>query len=239
MTSDVHGAYQALVQVLGRAGFDEQIDRLVVVGDVCDVWPEVDQVLEFLIGTKDAVLVAGNHDLWFLEALWSFDSRMESMDDFRYESNGWVNEGGHATLSSYGVPGTLRFPKTHEDYLRMAPPYFVDESNRLYVHGGFDPSSPIDTQSPVSLTWNRSFFTSALTGPDPVITRYNHVFIGHSPTLNWGKTVPYTIGNITNVDTGAGWDGRLSVVDADTLDFWQSDPVRTLYSNAPGRRDQS
>lgn len=41
--------------------------------------------------------------------------------------------------------------------------------------------------------------------------------------------------NVWNIDTGAGFKGKLTIMDADTKEFWQSDPVPELYPNEKGR----
>jgi serine/threonine protein phosphatase 1 len=35
--------------------------------------------------------------------------------------------------------------------------------------------------------------------------------------------------NITNMDTGAGHTGKLTIMDIDSKIFWQSDPLPKLY----------
>ena len=45
---DIHGAYKALVQCFERSGFDYENDRLIVLGDVCDGYPEVKQCIDEL-----------------------------------------------------------------------------------------------------------------------------------------------------------------------------------------------
>ena len=37
---DIHGAYKALMQCFERSKFDYKKDRLIVMGDVCDGYPE-------------------------------------------------------------------------------------------------------------------------------------------------------------------------------------------------------
>ena len=37
---DIHGAYKALIQCFERSKFDYKNDRLIVMGDVCDGYPE-------------------------------------------------------------------------------------------------------------------------------------------------------------------------------------------------------
>jgi serine/threonine protein phosphatase 1 len=41
--------------------------------------------------------------------------------------------------------------------------------------------------------------------------------------------------NVWNVDTGAAFLGKLSALNVETKDFWQSDIVQQLYPNEKGR----
>jgi serine/threonine protein phosphatase 1 len=41
--------------------------------------------------------------------------------------------------------------------------------------------------------------------------------------------------NVWNIDTGAGFYGKLTCLDVGTKIFWQSDVVRTFYPNEKGR----
>ena len=40
---------------------------------------------------------------------------------------------------------------------------------------------------------------------------------------------------IVNVDTGAAFVGKLTLMNVDTLEYWQSDTVKDLYPNEKGR----
>jgi len=60
-------------------------------------------------------------------------------------------------------------------------------------------------------------------------THFEEIFIGHTPTTKQGTDQPLTIFNITNLDTGAGHSGRLTIMDIDSRAFWQSDPLPELY----------
>lgn len=61
-------------------------------------------------------------------------------------------------------------------------------------------------------------------------TPFKEIYIGHTPTTNWGSDHPMRAFNIVNMDTGAGGTGRLSIIDIDTGEYWQSDPISLLYS---------
>jgi hypothetical protein len=41
--------------------------------------------------------------------------------------------------------------------------------------------------------------------------------------------------NVWNIDTGAAFKGPLSIIDADTKEVWQSEPVYKLYPSEMGR----
>lgn len=70
---DIHGAHNALMQCLGLAQFDYALDRLIVLGDVCDGYPDVRECIEELLKIKHCDFVIGNHDMWALDtgAGWS------------------------------------------------------------------------------------------------------------------------------------------------------------------------
>ena len=38
------------------------------------------------------------------------------------------------------------------------------------------------------------------------------------------------------MDTGAGWNGKLTIMDVDTEEYWQSDLVESLYPNETNAR---
>ena len=56
------------------------------------------------------------------------------------------------------------------------------------------------------------------------------------PTLYYKQTIPIQGCNVWNVDTGAAFTGPLTILDADTKQYWQSDPVQTLY---PERKEET
>lgn len=61
--SDVHGAYDKMIDALNEYGFNKQTDTLVNVGDSFDRGPDSLKVLEFLLSCPNRILIWGNHDL--------------------------------------------------------------------------------------------------------------------------------------------------------------------------------
>lgn len=243
---DVHGAARAVEQVLHRAGFDPSRDRLVSLGDVCDGWPDVDQVLDLLLGLDHVELILGNHDAWAL--LWIQTGRPPQT---------WPSQGGWATIWSYArrarrdrtvdedtVAAIARdVPAEHRGLLEAARPFLIetrpDDRRVLYTHAGWHPRMPPDGQDEYHLRWGRDLWLEArfrearaCDGESPRVTAFDAVFLGHTPT-EW--TEPRPVLELWNLDQGAGWDGVLTVMDVDSEEWWQSDPVPDLYPGEHGR----
>lgn len=55
------------------------------------------------------------------------------------------------------------------------------------------------------------------------IPNFKEIYIGHTPTTNWQTDRPMNAFNLYNMDTDAGNGGRLTIMDVDTKEYWQSD----------------
>jgi serine/threonine protein phosphatase 1 len=64
---------------------------------------------------------------------------------------------------------------------------------------------------------------------------YDEIYIGHTPVTRIGETTPVQKANVWNVDTGAAFKGPLTIMDIDTKEFWQSEPLDQLYFDERGR----
>lgn len=221
---DIHGAHRALVQVLARADFDYDNDRLISLGDVADTWPEVPQCVEELLKIKHLVAVAGNHDTWARDFL-----------NTQIAPEIWLLQGGQATKDAYMASLAYQDPK-QIGFFNAQVPYFVDKANRLFVHGGFAPSLPIEDQTLKQVSWNRDLWKKVnylhqkgeKTYAD--VNHFKEVFIGHSPTLLVDPSgQPVQRLNVWNLDTGVKSGGKLTLMEVKSKAVYQSDPVSELY----------
>jgi serine/threonine protein phosphatase 1 len=228
---DIHGAYPKLIQCLQRSGFDYSADRLIQLGDVTDRGDQVAECVDELLKIDNLIAIKGNHDDWFNEFL------LTGHHPVLWE------QGGDATARSYlrrigkekllfkkatGYKTALRpedVPETHRRFFAGQLLYFIDESNNCYVHAGFDRHRAFEGQRPQVYFWDRDLWTDALNHQFDKVAPFNRVFIGHTPTANWGIYKPMRAANVFNLDTGAGREGCLSIMDVDTKKFWQSDAV--------------
>lgn len=217
---DPHGGLKAIKQVLERCKFDFEKDRLICLGDIADGWPEAAEALEFLIKeVKNLVYVRGNHDQWLKDWL-----KVGKKPDV------WTFQGGIATQESYLKNPQLRAP--HLEFLKNTPCYFIDEKNRVYCHGGFHPRSPVTKESKHNLMWDRDLWMLRHTYEK--VEHHFEVYVGHTSIWNFSKK-PLRNGNVWFMDTGGGCEGKLSIMDVDSKEIWQSDLVRDLYPESPGR----
>lgn len=218
---DIHGAFRALRQCLERSSFHRENDQLICLGDVADGWPETREAIDALLGIKKLTYILGNHDWWTLQ--WMMTGKREEI---------WYAQGGKATIDSYadGVPAS------HIDFLSRALLYHIYE-NKLFVHAGIDPWSPLEEQDQNTFLWDRRLASTILERyphcAGDLISTFDEIYLGHTPIP---FSNPIQCMGIWLMDTGAGWSGVLSMMDIHTGEVFTSDPVPDLYPGVEGRK---
>lgn len=229
VVGDIHGGYRGFRQVCESSGIDPKQDRLICLGDVCDGWPETPESFEALFVFEDLVYTLGNHDIWTMK--WMEGSIGEM------EFQAWYAQGGAATIEAYERRPELKEP--HYRFLRNESlRYYIDEEGRLFLHGGFDLDHPIDQQpDPRTYHWDRTLQETAweYRNEDVRLGGFPRIFIGHTQTVVRGSDQPLFNANVVCMDTGATSVGPLTIMDCDTLTYWQSEDLRLLYPEHEGR----
>ena len=228
---DIHGAYLALLQVMGRAQVTPD-DLLIFLGDYADRGKQTPQVLDYLIAlqqTHQVICLRGNHDALCCDFL--LGKPMSQL---------WRSHGGKATEEAY-KNYSKEDKQPHIDFLQSLKNYILDGENRLFLHAGFTDQVGVEQEFFVeNFYWDRTLWELALATPedlDPTdryfpkrLSLYKEIYIGHTPTLRFGTDQPMMRHNVWNLDTGAGFNGRVTIMDIHTKAFWQSDPIPSLYS---------
>jgi len=242
---DIHGGYKALIQCLKRSDFDYENDTLIQVGDVADGHDEVYECVEELLKIKNLIAIKGNHDAWFDEfiktdfhpASWTYGGKGTIESYLKYKDGPKVcfsrGSGFKTSLNSSDIP------PLHRQFFQNQKNYYILDQNICFVHGGFDRYKDFFCQTEKNYCWDRQLWTEALSHQNEgntqetfeIVTQFRTIFIGHTSTLNWGTDQPMTALNIINTDTGAGSNGKLTIMDIDTKEIWQSDPLDTLYED--------
>lgn len=236
---DIHGGLKALHQVLERAKVTKD-DTLIFLGDYVDGWSQSPQVLDFLMElrtTNECIFIRGNHDELLLDWMLNHNKNIDE--------GLWYKHGGEATVLAYASV-TNEKKQIHMEFLRQLKDYHLDEKNRLFIHAGFTNMNGIDHEYfPKLFYWDRSLWETALALDESMpkdslhyprrLTLYDEIYIGHTPVTKINQTIPVNKASVWNVDTGAAFFGPLTIMDVDTKQFWQSEPLNELYHNEKGR----
>lgn len=233
---DIHGGFKALIQVLERAEVTPD-DQLIFLGDYVDGWSESSQIIHFLTelsGKQECIFIKGNHDAWCEDWLAS-----------GHTPDVWLFNGGKSTLESYEdyLPEKLDL---HLEFFQRMKNYHIDDQDRLFIHAGYaSMHGPEREVYSSNYRWDRTLWETAV-AMDKKLQRnselypkrlllYKEIFIGHTPTLDIGSRIPVNKANVWNMDTGAAYTGALSIMDIHSKQFWQSDPLPSLYPDEKGR----
>ncbi|WP_282030512.1 metallophosphoesterase family protein [Winogradskyella eximia] len=233
---DIHGGLKGLIQVVERAKVNAS-DALIFLGDYVDGWSESAQVIQYLIElskTNKCVFIKGNHDVWCEQ--WLASGIVNDV---------WFKHGGKETIESYD--GFSKEEKSnHLDFFEGMPLYHIDTENRLFVHAGFTSMHGVEKEIDIrNFYFDRTLWEMALTMDKRIkkdskiypnrLKHYSEIYIGHTPTINFGENQPMHCANVWNVDTGATFTGKLSAIDIDSKEVFQSDKVMDLYPDELGR----
>ncbi len=233
---DIHGALKALTELIQIIDIQKD-DRLIFLGDYVDGWPQSAATIAYLMElghNYECIFIKGNHDAW-----------CEDWLNGKKPDETWLKHGGNATIESYKNI-TEKATQTHRDFFNRLRNYYIDDKNRLFIHAGFSSMhGPEKEMYASNFSWDRTLWEMALVMDKRIqkdsklypkrLSLYNEIYIGHTPTLNYDVDTPMQACNVWDIDTGAAFYGKLSALDIDTKQVWQSAPCYKLYPNEKGR----
>jgi serine/threonine protein phosphatase 1 len=200
---DIHGCSKALRAILDELS-PTAADTVVLLGDYVDRGPDSRGVIDQLVELKsrcNLVALRGNHEVMLL-----------SVRLLGLPAEHWLQNGGQATLASYG--GRLeRIPQSHLDFLCSLRP-FAETETSIFVHAGYVPTLAMAEHPEQALYWDHL----------PAIPPLPHVsgktvFVGHTPQ---GSGRPLDVGHLVCLDTycfGGLW---LTAMDLESREIWQA-----------------
>lgn len=230
---DIHGRYKELKKVLEKANFDFKEDLLISLGDLVDRGNYPVETIHFLMEIPNLISIRGNHDAClqiYLERK-CFDFSQHLL------------QGNHGSLITCDEINLLSENENEQilNFLKKQKDYWLDDSDNLFVHGGFNIKYKLEQQIGDEFYWNRELFQYCLSSqnektPIKTLDKIQEIFIGHTPTIFYSKknsgkvfvregnpiTTPIHVRNLWNLDTGAGYsNGYLTIMDIETKEFWQ------------------
>lgn len=198
---DIHGCLAEVRYLIEQLPL-ERGDRLVFLGDYIDRGPDSNGVVSYLLdlrnqGNVGVIFLKGNHEDMFLDYLGLSGNHGDV----------FLNNGGHATLASYGIASTSspgaeiaqELPQSHLTFYKNLETFCVLGSY-LCVHAGIQPLKKLEEQTAAEMYWIRGEFI-----------RNSHklpftVLFGHTPQKEVLFDLPYKIG----LDTGLVYGNKLS-----------------------------
>jgi len=149
--ADIHGCNRTFNRLLEMIGL-RCTDTLFLLGDLIDRGPDCKGVIETVIGLLaegyDIRSCLGNHEDMMLQAVHKgiFEDLLE-----------WLENGGDATLESYGVERPQYIPEAHLQFLESLPLYHVSDGF-VFVHAGIDCTlaDPFSPEGREYMLWDRT-----------------------------------------------------------------------------------
>ena len=187
---------------------------------------------------KNLKAVIGNHDIFLQNWLYTGE-----------KDDNWIHYlGGNRTVQDILYRYKLSQQERLEiaDWLRRIPLVRVEE-RYIILHGGIPYGRVMEDllryqewkrpryssmSNSESLTWDRDYMLSAYVEKHPEVRdemffemqpfdTEKTIFVGHTPTLD-GKPFFSKRYHLVALDTGAGRNGPLTLMDMDTLEYWQA-----------------
>lgn len=233
---DIHGGLKALIELLEKIKVRPE-DELIFLGDYVDGWSDSANVVSYLIELAQqntCIFLRGNHD--DLVYQWLKTGELNEK---------WLEHGGQSSIDAYRNFSSEEKEK-HIKFFEEMFNYYIDKENRLFVHAGFtNLHGPDREYHDTGFYWDRTLWEMALSLDENIQPRdfnypkrlqiFDEIFIGHTPVTRINENQPVKRASIWNVDTGAAFKGKLSAIDVNSKEIWQSRPVFELYPLEDGR----
>ncbi|MBT1871047.1 protein-serine/threonine phosphatase [Enterobacter mori] len=195
VVSDIHGCYQWLMDALKRRHFNPYEDLLISVGDIIDRGPDCVKCLQ-LMDEKWFRAVRGNHEQMALDAIENNDFAL------------WMSNGGIWFSALEDKRNALRLLNACRDLPHVIE---ITCANGLNVIAHADyPAAEYVWNKPVSaqrVLWDRDRLMGFMVGKGQGIQGADHFWFGHTPLDK-----RYDFNNLHYIDTGAVFDGFLTLV---------------------------
>lgn len=195
---DIHGCFDRLLDLLNVINFDEKVDRLFSVGDLCDRGPNSDQVMGW-VEQPWFHPVRGNHEQMVIDANDPYNSEAEAS---LFQNGGkWFFSLDHTKQKEIAfafeclpymieveTPNGVTFGIVHADV-----PWndWNKTKERLYQE---------DVQVRNYLTWSRDRVSGYTQGD---VAGVDYLIVGHTPLPEYQQE-----NNILRLDTGAVFKGK-------------------------------
>lgn len=205
---DIHGCYQLLQQALARVAFDPSRDRLFCVGDICDRGADSLSCLQLVLDPQFPMYsVKGNHETMMIDALEEPGQVAEMIWQSPANGGSW----------SIGQQQLLRRMTLVINRWPLVMRVHTSAGLIVVVHADLPVDNISQLQAVLSTPsgrshclWSRERIQQTDVSP---IKGARAVVVGHTPFDDG----PVCRGNIVNLDTGAFYSERLTLLSSEQI----------------------
>lgn len=235
VVGDIQGAFRSFMQVLERAEYNPEEDKLICLGNLVGPMPESSLVLETLIDFKEKaisqsnfhypIILKGQNDIHFSNLIRLGLANNDEVSSGLVESYYNVLLLSNSYIEKYSLFITNRTAS-----------YFIDTYNRLYVHGGIKKNIYSDSEMELASDtqmWKSAceIYAKSMKGRLKISNKFDKIFLGNKEDHNAGcNQIHQKVFNIINLDSGPDHEkGKLTIMDAESEQFYTSDMSVDLY----------
>lgn len=189
---DIHGCLDEWKGLLEKVAFEQNKDRLILVGDLINKGPYPYETLLFA-RKLNCEVVMGNHERAYL--LW-LQGKKKAYQGFQ-------------SLKNKMLPNLDQWIDWFEHL-----PFYIDDPAFIVVHAGINPNIPLDKTDPHLLTtirnWNGVSHTTSTESDPAWFDTYKKdklIVFGH-----WAKLGLLVKKNVIGLDSGCVYGNKLSAV---------------------------
>ncbi|HVI41865.1 MAG TPA: metallophosphoesterase [Anaerovoracaceae bacterium] len=222
---DIQGALGLFEKICARIlplrKSDGGKDMLILLGDFIDRHVDSHKTLDFLIDLKkkypdQVVMIKGNHEQIFLNVMNLEPGKNLTLQSRKHYHDMWLANGGIETLMGYmdraGIKDVspLTFPqfrivdivpKEHIEFLTTQLVDYYKLDKYVFVHGGYNPTYPVEEHEPSHLYWDRDlirYVQKAVNNNKPEDIFWNETIVtGHNGSM------PYLHDKFMMLDAGS------------------------------------
>lgn len=232
--SDIHGNYKAFIEMLDLIDLKDN-DTLYILGDVIDRGKDGIEILEFIRGCKNIVLLMGNHEEMMYDAMINKDTNIDMFIHWAYKNGGIPTYQALMNLSQQERYAILNYVHNLDKYKIIE----VNGVKYLLVHAGllllynFTLEELLKMQGD-NLLWIRGKFLKS-----KVKTDYKIVF-GHTPVTSMTDYIQaddriknnliWINENKIGIDCGCGFDKKLACLRLNDMKEYYIDTSKNILN---------
>ncbi len=184
---DIHGCCKTFKSLLIEKINIQRSDEIYCIGDYIDRGKDSKGVIDFIIQLKaegyKIHTLRGNHEQMMLDAF----TNKQNMKN-------WLQNGGGATLRSFGISSINKLPYEYVAFLDQTK-YIIETGKYIFVHAGLNFEIPDPFADKEAMLWTRDeYFDSAK-------INYKLLIHGHTP-LNFNTLFKQQTSLKINIDAG-------------------------------------